>query len=705
MKQKDLFRLFRPTSVAVVGASTESGTVGNDIAKHLVEGPFEGNIFLVNPKTDRLLGQTCYPDIAAIGTVPDLVIIVVPAAVVTTVLRQAGEIGVPAAIVISAGFRETGAEGAKREAELADIADRFGMALLGPNCLGFLDPERGMNASFAPRLPRNGSVAFFSQSGALLTSLLDMTRNRIGFSAVVSAGNKASLDERDLITFFRDDERTETIAFYTEGITDAQSLIALGRGAVASGHPKPIIVLKSGRTESGRKASSSHTGALAGNDASYEALFRQARIVRARDTRSFINAVATFSENPVPTGNRIAIVTNAGGPGVLAADAAAAAGLSLPPLSESSTERLRTALPESAGIGNPIDILGDARADRYRLALDAAAGDPNIDALLVILTPQSMTEAGTTAEAVVEIRDRYGKPVVVALSGGDELAPAETVLRESGISRFAYPEEAAEALGLLSRAAAWRTTPVSEARTFRDIDPESVRRILDTVRAEGRSYLYEYETYDVLRAYGFPLLRSRVVRNAEEAERAAREIRGNVVFKVVSPDIIHKTDAGGVMIDVAPEEVAEAYVELLSRVRSKNPDARLEGALVMEMAPRGGKELIIGAKREGDLGTILVLGMGGIYTEAIRDASFRFAPIVRSDAEEMFSELRSKGLLSGVRGERGIDREALFILLERLSRLVADFPEIEELDINPYFAFPEDGPSAIADARIAIAKK
>jgi len=704
MSPKTILSLLRPSSIAVIGASTEPGTVGNDIARNLLGSRDGKRIFLVNPKTDRLLGEPCYPDIAAVGIVPDLAVIVVPAAIVPEVLRQAGEVGVPAAIVISAGFRETGSDGAVLETEISAIAERYGMSLLGPNCLGFLDPIRKLNASFAPRLPRAGGVAFFSQSGALMTAMLDMTENRIGFSAVISTGNKTALDETGLITFFRDDERTETISFYTESIASAPTLIALGREIARSDRPKPIIALKSGRTESGRKASISHTGALAGSDASYEALFRQARIVRAGDMRSFLDAITVFSENPVPLGNRVAIVTNAGGPGVLAADAAAEAGLSMPSLSGSSLLRLRDSLPKAAGIGNPIDILGDARSDRYRLATDTAAGDPNVDALLVIVTPQSMTEAAATAEAIVEARDRHGKPVLAVLAGGKDLETADAVLREAGISRFTVPEEAARALSLLSRVAAWHAGTYVEPTCFTDIDRDAARHIIDTVRREGRTRLYEYETYGVLRAYGFPLLRSHLVRNAEEAEEAAKKIGGNVALKIVSPDIIHKTDAGGVMIDVAREAVAEAYVDLLSRVRSKHPEAALEGALVMEMAPRGGKEIIVGAKREAGLGTVLLFGMGGIYTEAIRDVAFRFAPVTRTDAEEMFSELRSVGLLSGIRGERGIDREALFSVMERLSLLVGDFPEIEELDINPYFAFPDGNTSVIADARIALSE-
>ncbi|NTW13999.1 MAG: CoA-binding protein [Candidatus Moranbacteria bacterium] len=702
MSQNHLQTLFRPESIAVIGASTEPGTVGNDIAKNLIGGTYQGKVFLVNPKTDRLLGVPCYSDIDAIGSTPDLAIIVVPATIVPTVLRQAGKAGVHAAIVISAGFRETGKFGQDLENELAAIAKEYDIALLGPNCLGFLAPSIGLNASFAPSLPDTGHAAFLSQSGALMTAVLDLTRGKIGFSEFISTGNKAVIDEHDLIAYLRDDAETRVVSFYTEGLSDATSLIALGREFISLPKPKPLIVLKSGRTESGIKASGSHTGALAGSDTSYEALFRQARIIRAKNTREFLGAISVFSSNPVPEGLRVAIITNAGGLGVLAADAVAQAGLTPSLLSELSRDRLRAALPPAASVANPIDLLGDARSDRYRLALDLAAGDHNVDSVLVILTPQSMTEAEATAEAIIEVRDRYGKPVIAVFSGGDRVETGRSILRKSGISVFDFPEEGAEALGLLSKVSLWRNKKDVPSPVLQDIDHTRAKKIFDDVRAAGRIRLYEYETYEVLSAYGFPLLESRLVHNAEEAENAVREIGGPAVMKIVSPDIIHKTDAGGVLLDIHPKNAAESFVHLFSRVREKNPDASLEGAIVMRMAARDGKELIIGAKKEHGLGTVLVLGMGGIYTEAIRDASFRFAPITRQDSEEMFFELRSANLLSGIRGEIGIDKSALFSVMERLSRLVTDFPEIAELDINPLFVFPESERFAVADARIAI---
>lgn len=702
METTNLDSLFSPKSIAVIGASTTPGSVGNDIAKNLTEGGFAGETFLINPKATELLGRPCYPDIASVPGTPELAVIIVPAAVVPDVLRQAGEKGVRAAVVISAGFKETGPDGKRLEDEISSIAAEYGIALLGPNCLGFLHPKLGLNASFAPRLPEDGSVAFFSQSGALCTAILDLAKGRVGFSKFVSTGNKAVIDEKALLSFFAGDASTKAISFYSENLSDAERLVRIGRSVLSSAEPKPIIGLKSGRTESGMKATSSHTGALAGSDAAYEALFRQARILRAETLHELLDTVAVFSENPLPKGGSVAIITNAGGPGVLATDAAIRAGLTLAKLDDDTKAAIRRALPKAASAENPVDVLGDAKSDRYRAALELVAGEEGVDSILVILTPQSMTEAEETARAIIETKRTSGKPVVAVFAGDSLLAAGTAILRESGVSVFTYPEEAARALGFMAQAAKWRTDTFSPEQTFPDIDREKAKEVFARVFAEERSMLYEREVYEVLRAYGFPILKSAYVRTPEEADREARNIGGPVALKIVSPDIVHKTELGGVMLDVAPEEAGARFGELLHRVRMKAPEASLEGAMVVEMAMKGGKELILGAKREPGLGAILVVGMGGIYTEILKDASFRFAPIVREDALEMLSELRSAPLLEGARGEAKTDTGQIALLLERLSRLVSDFPEIRELDINPINVFPDADNFRVIDARIAI---
>jgi acetyl coenzyme A synthetase (ADP forming)-like protein len=702
MEQKNLDTLFSPRSIAVVGASTEPGSVGNDVAKNLIGSAYDGEVFLVNPKTNTLFDRKCHAKISDLPETPDLAIIIVPAGIVPGVLRETAEKGTGAAIVISAGFKESGEDGLSLENELVAIAKEYGVALLGPNCLGFLHPNIGLNASFAPTLPDGGGNAFFSQSGALCTAILDLSRGKIGFSKFVSTGNKASIDERDLLAYFAADEATKTISFYSENLSDAPGIVSLGRGILSRAEPKPVIALKSGRTDSGMKASSSHTGALAGSDAAYDALFRQARMLRAGSLRELLDSVALFSQNRIPDGHRVAIITNAGGPGVLAADAAVKAGLSMAKLSPETKAALRESLPKAASVENPIDVLGDAKADRYRSTLERITKEEGVDSMLVILTPQSMTEAGETARAIVDAKRASGKPVVAVFAGASLLREGADILREAGVSVFSYPEEAAQALGSLSQVAKWQTSSFSPKSVFDDIDTGKAKEVITRAYAEERTMLYEREAYEVLAAYGFPLLKSRYVRNAEEAARAAGEIGARVAIKIVSPDIVHKTESDGVMLDVKPEEAGKGYEELLHRVRMKAPEATLEGAMVIEMARSGGKELILGLKKEPGLGTVIVVGLGGIYTEMFKDASFRFVPIVREDAEEMLDELRSRDLLKGVRGETGIDTDHLISLLERLSRLAEDFPEIKELDINPLMVFPDKENFRIIDARIAI---
>lgn len=704
MEKPDLNTLFSPKSIAVIGASTTPRSVGNDIAKNLIRGDFMGEVFLINPKTTELFGQPCYPDITSIPGTPELAIIVIPAAIVPDALRRSGEKGIKAAIIISAGFKETGMGGKALEDEIAAIAAEYGIALLGPNCLGFLRPKIGLNASFASMLPDDGPVAFFSQSGALCTAILDLARGEVGFSTFVSTGNKAVIDEKALLTFLAEDDSTKVVSFYSENLADASAIVDIGRSAISRTEPKPIIGLKSGRSESGIKATSSHTGALAGSEAAYEALFRQSRMLRADTLRELLDTVSIFSKNPLPRGGSVAIITNAGGPGVLATDAASRAGLTLATLSDETKSALRKALPKAASVENPVDVLGDAKSDRYRAALELVSAEESVDSLLIILTPQSMTEAEETANAIVETKRSCGKPVVAVFAGSSLLQAGTDILKEAGVSVFAYPEEAAKALGSMAQVAKWRSGSFSAKREFPDIDREKAREVFARVFAEERTMLYEREAYEVLRAYGFPTLKSTYVRSPEEAEKAAREIGRSVVLKIVSPDIIHKTELGGVMLDVAPEEAAERFGELLHRVRMKAPEARLEGAMVVEMAIPGGKELIFGAKHEPGLGTILVVGMGGIYTEILNDASFRFAPIVREDALEMLSELRSASILDGARGEAKIDTDHIIELLERLSNLISDFPEIQELDINPVNVFPDADNFRVIDARIAIGK-
>ncbi|MFZ1720452.1 MAG: acetate--CoA ligase family protein [Candidatus Moraniibacteriota bacterium] len=697
--------LFRPESIVIIGASTTVGSVGNDLTHNILFGGYQGEVFLVNPKATKLFNRKCFSDVTEIEKTPDLAIIIVPAKVVPAVLRAVGVKGISSAVIISAGFKETGPLGALLETEIISIAEEFGISILGPNCLGYLSPSISLNASFASGklMPKKGGIAFFSQSGALSTALLSLTEGELGFSLFASIGNKAMLKEKDFLDWARDDEQTKLVALYSEDIVSAETFIAGSRALLSLPAPKPLIVLKSGTTEAGTKASSSHTGSLAGSDAAYEALIRQSGAIRARSMNHLKNLLEGFSKNPPLTGNRIAIVTNAGGLGVLATDALVKNNLSLATLSAETQARLKEFLPPAASARNPIDVLGDAGADRYAHTLDTIGSDPSVDAIMVIVTPQSMTDAVGTARAIIHMREQCGKPVIAVFSGKDALKKGADILRKSSVALFTYPEEAAETLGSMYPFKIFRDEKSSTEFSFPDIDTTKAHDIIALARKEGRDRLTESEGYGVLAAYGFPILRSYEVHSASEAGAAALMIGAPVALKIISPDILHKSDAGGVMLHVTPENVSDAYDELLKTVSEKVPSARLDGAVIVEMAKPGGKEIILGMKHESGLGRLLMVGLGGIFVEVFKDTAFRFAPLNTENAEAMIRELKSYQLLAGARGQAGIDTDALAQCLGRLSRLVIDFPEISEIDINPLVVTENAKDFRILDARIMFA--
>lgn len=697
--------LFSPKSIAVIGASTKPGTVGNSLTQNLVTSGYGGKVFPVNPKTETLFDLPCYKSIGDIKDEVDLAIIIVPAASVPAVLREVGEKNVPAAIIISSGFKETGAGGLGLENEIIAIAKKYHLALLGPNCLGFLHPKIGLNASFAPRLPLQGSIAFFSQSGALCTALLDLTAGRLGFSHFVSTGNKAVLGENELLSYLAQDEEAKVLGFYTEGLKDAEKIIGTGQALIARAEAKPVIALKSGTTAEGTAASSSHTGALAGSEAAYDALFKQARMVRAESLEDLLNLLTVFSQNPLPAGNtkRLAIITNAGGLGVLATDAASACGLEIAKLSPETESKLKELFPPAASVKNPVDVLGDAPADRYRMALEMCAADSLVDMLLVIVTPQTVTEAKATAEAIADTKNHSEKPIVAVMSGEASLNEGFAVLAQNKVATLRYPEAAATALSKLAMVANWRQAPLHTSFVQNEIDSDAAEEVIQKVRNDNRTVLYETEVWELLEAYGFPFLESAVATSPESASKAATEFNKPVALKIISPDITHKSDVGGVLLDIQPKDAAEAYEKLMAQVKEHAPEARLEGALVVEMADTGGREIILGMKKEPGLGSLIMVGLGGIYVETFKDVAFRFAPLSQEDATEMVNELKSLPLLTGTRGKAGIDMEYLTSSIGRLSQLIVDFPEIEELDINPLLAFPEAQNFRVLDARVRLA--
>lgn len=692
--------VFKPNSVAIVGASTKLGSVGNDIAKNLTRD-FAGAIYPVNPKTEELYGLKCYPNLTAIKAPIDLMVIVVPAAIVPMILEEGGSLGIKGAIIISAGFKEAG--NIELEKSVKDICAKYDIALIGPNCLGVIIPSLKLNASFAAFSPSVGNVAFISQSGALCTAILDSATNMgIGFSKFISVGNKAVLDETDIMDYLKEDDDTDVVAMYAEQLAEPERLMAKIKELSHATKPTPVVVLKSGRTSAGAGATASHTGALAGNDAAYAALFRQSGIIRADSSEELFDYIKIFSSNKIRSAARLAIITNAGGPGVLAIDAIGANGLTVAALSEATKKALASVLPPEANTHNPIDVLGDARADRFQAAIDTVLTDDNVDAAVIILTPQSMTEIEATARVIVEARKKYDKPIAVSFMGQELVAPGIEILRANKIAAYSYPESAIKSLSALETFYQSSQSKIEETVEFKDIDREAVSTIFAQARANGVLSFPEASALAIFKAYGLPTLVSQVAHNREEAEKIAKEIGKVMVFKIVSPDIMHKSDAGGIMLHVAPEEAGNRFDELMARVAVNRPEAKLTGVLLEEMISEVGTELILGSVQDPSLGDAIMLGLGGIYVEIIKDVVFGLNPLTRADVTRMINSLKSKKILEGSRGAKKSDIDAVIDCVLRLAQLLRDFPEIKELDINPLFVFEEGKGAKVLDARVII---
>jgi acetyltransferase len=657
----------------------------------------------VNPKTGSILGVKAYPSVLEIPDAVELAVIVVPSGSIPQVLEECGRKGITAAVIISAGFREIGAEGAKREEVVVETARRFGIALIGPNCLGIIntDPQVQLNASFARTIPLPGNIALISQSGAVGVAALEYARaERIGLSKFASVGNKADINENDLLAFLGADPLTDVILLYLEDLSDPTGFVQL---AQEISRQKPILAVKSGRTVEGARAASSHTGALAGSDEAYDSLFAQCGVLRVESLEELFEFAEAFAMQPLPQGNRVAIVTNAGGPGIMATDASVRQGLALAPLADATRATLREKLPPAAPIDNPVDVLGDAGADRYAVALEAVLADPAVDGVILVCTPQLMTDLKAIAATAAAIAPRHRKPTLLCLMAtGNVMEDVLAIVTAARLPHYQFPEDAARALAAMARYARGVHRPRAPVKTFSDVDREAVARILARVRQENRHFLPEPEAYAVLQAYRFPVLPFHWARDEADAVQAAEAIGYPVVVKIVSPDILHKIDVGGVRLNLANSEaVRRAYGEMMAAVRGARPEARIDGVLVQKMV-RGGKETILGMRRDPHFGPLLLFGLGGTYVEIFRDVAVRIAPITASDALQMFQELRSFPILSGYRGEPPADIDAITECLQRLSQLALDFPVVHELDMNPLVVFEKGKGAGVIDARIFI---
>ncbi len=704
--RKDLRAIFCPRSIAVIGASRDPSSVGQSVFRNILMGGYRGVLYPVNPRADSILSVKAYPSITEVPGDVDLAVIVVPAPIVPQVLDECGRKGVKGAIVISAGFKEIGGEGIEREKRLKEIADHYGIALVGPNCLGVIntDPAVSMNASFASRMPQAGRIAFVSQSGALCTAVLDYARGQgIGFSKVVSMGNKADVDESDILVALAEDPQTGVILMYLEELTSGRRFIEVASTITSElPQPKPILAIKAGRTPAGARAATSHTGALSGSDEVYEAILAQAGVLRVDSVEELFDYAEAFVNQPLPNGPRLAIVTNAGGPAIMAADACMRYGLELANLTETTRKRLKEYLPPAASVRNPIDLIGDAQHDRYEFALSMVMRDPNVDMISVLLTPQAMTDVEEVAKAIVRISKSDGKPIVATFMGWYDVSPGVKVLNENGIPHYSFPEQAIRALSAMYKFVKWITRPRAEAKPFTDVDIGRVREIIRAVRGAGRRFVQEDEALSILEAYGFPVMRWGVASAPEEAAKVACDIGFPVAMKILSADIVHKFDVGGVILNLSDESsVAEAFERMMQQVSERCPEARIDGVLIQRMAKRG-VETIIGMKRDPLFGPLLMFGLGGVYVEVLKDVTFRIAPVMELDALRMIRSVRSAAILEGYRGQPPSDIDAIVECICRLSQLALDCDEIEELDVNPLMVFQRGEGATVLDARILL---
>lgn len=718
-----LDRFFRPTSIAVVGASRDATAIGGLVFRHLLRGEFLGVVHPVNPNADVIQSVRAYPCLSALPDVPDLVYVCVPARFVADVVDEAGSLGIRAVCIISAGFSEAGAEGRARHVELMARARGHGLRIVGPNCMGIMNAgdDVRMNGTFSDTFPRSGNLAFSSQSGALGLAVIEHVHTLgLGLSSFVSVGNKADISGNDLLLYWEEDDATDVILLYLESFGNPRKFSRIARRI--SRH-KPIVAVKSGRTSAGVRAASSHTAAISSGDVAVSALFEQTGVIRTDTLEELFDVATLLSTQSLPKGRRVVIVTNAGGPGILAADACESNGLSVPALSSEVQTSLRAFLPPEAGLGNPVDMIASASAAGYRQAIEVVGGSGEVDAVVVIFIPTGTTETTEIAAAISAAAGTLGDAVsVVSVFMGSRGLPPE--LAEAGVPSFAFPEDAARALGRVAQHAVWRAKPLGTVRQFDDLDRDAARAIVDAAlasapepdeaRQDGEGdpgadaaheadhgvWLSAEDASRVLEAYGVPQARSRIVATAEEAAGAQRDFGVPVAVKVAAP--IHKKDIGGLALGLdSPEAAAAAVEQMEDALRSAGMEQHLGAYLVQEMVS-GGIEMVVGVASDPSFGPIVMTGMGGSLVELLRDVSVRITPLTDRDVDEMIDGLKMRPLLSGYRGDPPADEAALKDLIHRIGAMVEDLPEVVELDINPVFVRDTGNGVVAVDVRMKV---
>ncbi len=684
MNKRSLSYFFNPRSVAVIGASRDSHKLGHGVVRNLYNYHYRGKVYPVNPKAREILGYTCYPNIAAVPKPVDLAIVIVPANHVTSTVADCGKAGVSAAIVVSGGFSEIGPVGAQREKELKETAAQYNVRLLGPNCIGTIDTHTPVNTTFVVGMPRSGDIAFVSQSGAVVAAVIDWALGSgVGFSRMVSMGNGADVNEIELLAEMAADPQSRVITGYLEGVADGRAFMEV---ASAAARDKPVVMLKVGRGEGGAQAVASHTGALAGSAEAYDAAFRKAGVLRANSLEELLDWARALAWQPLPQGNRVAVLTNAGGPGILAIDALEAAGLELAPLTETTRDYLVSRCPPHANVRNPVDILAGSGPGTYARALDALLADETVDAVVVIQAPQDWFYPTSLAEVIGEVAASWAgrrKPVLACIMGLASTADALDILHRRRIPNYAFPERVASTLGAMLARRRWLDAPPDASAPAYLADLDRASAILQDALQGGRETLSARETAQLLDAYDVTIPADGLAETVDEAVALADEFGYPVALKIASPDISHKSDVGGVAIGLyGPEQVRAAFKLILVTVQKRQPAARVDGLLVQQMIPAG-QEVIVGWKRDAQFGPLMLVGSGGIEVELVRDVEVGIAPLGRREAEGMLDATLVSRRLAGWRGSSPADREAVIEVLLRLSQLALDFPQIAELEINP----------------------
>jgi len=696
----DLAPFFSPKGVAIIGASTNPRKLSHGILKNLSLYGFEGGIYPVNPGADQILGLKSFPDVSLVPDPVDLAVIVLPAPMTPKVLRDCGERGIKAVIIISGGFREIGENGLQLEQECSQIAAEYGMRLIGPNCVGTMDLHTGLNTTFIEGVPDKGAIGFLSQSGAVCGGVVDYIANKhIGFSHFASLGNELDVDETDMIAYFGEHPRVKVIAAYVEGIQDGQKFLEV---ASQVSKEKPIVLLKAGRSDAGARAVSSHTGSLAGAYTAYQAAFKQAGVIEVPDLASLFDVAWALSCQSLPEGNRVAIFTNAGGPAALASDSLAANGFTLANFVEEKQKQLAEKLNPSAQVSNPVDMLGGAEPEEFSHCLSMLLDDPGVDAFLPILVPQALVDPGDVARAIVENANKTQKTVLACMVGEKSLDEARMVLHQNKVPMTIFPEVPGQVLGAMARYKSWKDKLKSEAFSFSDINRSEVTRALSWI---NKAALGEADTRPILDAYGMALVPGGFAEDFEQAAAIAGEIGYPVALKVVSEQILHKSDMGGIALNIDSDSALKNAIEAMKeKITAGAKDAIIDGYLVEKMAPKG-LEVIVGMRRDPTFGPLMMFGLGGVYVELFKDVGFGVAPLSPEYAKEMIFSTKAGRLLQGFRGGPVYDLDVVVEVIGRLSQFSLDFPQVSEIEINPLLVLPEGEGGIVLDARIIMADK